>query len=50
MNENNLKSIILLLIPFVLSGCEKQNNKKPNVILLVTDNQRYGDLSCHGNP
>ncbi len=24
--------------------------EQPNVILIITDDQGYGDLSCHGNP
>ncbi len=25
-------------------------SKRPNVIVLITDDQGYGDLACHGNP
>src|SRR3954471_22431044 len=25
-------------------------NRKPNIVFIITDDQGYGDLSCHGNP
>ena len=27
-----------------------RSSDKPNVIFIITDDQGYGDLSCHGNP
>jgi len=44
--KNFLLSIVVVLI-FALSA---QAAKRPNVVLVITDDQGYGDLSCHGNP
>ena len=39
-----------------LPGCAGINpltsvgKKQPNVVLVMTDDQGYGDLGCHGNP
>lgn len=37
--------ILLLCFAWIQSQAER-----PNVILIMTDDQGYGDLSCHGNP
>ena len=28
----------------------QSKSRKPNVILIMTDDQGYGDLACHGHP
>ena len=32
-----------------INGQQNSSFEKPNVILIMTDDQGYGDLACHGN-
>ena len=40
----------LLVLCGLLNLPLSAETKKPNVILVMTDDQGYGDLGCHGNP
>jgi arylsulfatase A-like enzyme len=35
---------------FLLLLASAQEPRRPNVLLIITDDQAYGDLGCHGNP
>ena len=53
MKSNNFESVGMLLITTALpSGCNDKpanSQEKPNVVFILTDDQGYGDLGCHGN-
>ena len=44
--QRNLLAITVLLLASMNASAIEQ----PNVVFVITDDQGYGDLSCHGNP
>jgi len=47
--QHSLKLAAISAI-FLFNPSSQAASKKPNVIIVITDDQGYGDLGCHGNP
>ena len=45
----SVRAVIVAIALCLVSGVGLANDR-PNVILIMTDDQGYGDLACHGNP
>jgi hypothetical protein len=41
---------VFVSVSFIGGGSVSSAADKPNVVIVITDDQGYGDLSCHGNP
>ena len=44
------KILIAIFISIIISACSTGNGDKPNIILVMTDDQGFGDLSSNGSP
>lgn len=44
-----LSLVICVFVP-ALSAAAQGFPERPNVVLVITDDQGYGELACHGNP
>ena len=50
MKPSFMKSLLLITIFIFSASLTVLSADRRNVVIAMTDDQGYGDLSCHGNP
>ena len=50
MNKTMILFTMIAAVASLAAGSAVAADGRPNVVLIITDDQGYGDLSCHGNP
>ncbi|MBI9071797.1 MAG: arylsulfatase [Melioribacteraceae bacterium] len=47
--KSGIKLVVILIITTSVLSCQSKNENKPNVIIVLSDDQGWGDLSINGN-
>ena len=46
---NRLFLLFIVCYVLIINATYSQSNQRPNVVIIITDDQGYGDLGFHGN-